>query len=425
MVAEWAAPRHSRPPSSTLILAGACAIVAALLVVNGFVTRLIVDHSRPPIPGTAAGQTSLLHDLAGISFGTRDIAFPEYVNHRGPTLDRSALRELYDPADAAVLVFNPRWRGGLVTNQRTEFDELVRMCRQSVTSHPGAYLRHRVAVLSALFHTSGIDSPFHEGIDPNDLGLRFRETPIHAATVDVLHRSERIFFRGWLYLLIALALLATGTRRTYMPSSLTALSGVLYVLPYAVISSGCVIASGALVRKSVLLQDAKVEAGAFVSDSVLCKNSLISKGATVTGFSVIGEGAKVLKNASAHSVKLDPLKDYFASAGKSMGYLLESGVMQSLKDSPLSPQDCSKIGSALASFSMKIGVCCDIHPASVNAKAALMSGISTAGGAIWDFGTGFDSLCSFGGVYCNLDLTVMAQYSGDTIDITFYSSDGI
>jgi hypothetical protein len=238
LVAELMRARRLEAIRAHRLALTSIALFATLLGLNLAINRLIVNSPGPHVPGTAPLQIALDHDLAGISVRTRQLMYPQSVVQPEPRLDLATLDSLYDPADVNVLVFDPRFADRLVTYDQAAFGELVDAWQDAVRSHPAAYLAHRIAVLGTMFDLAAVHYPFHEGISPNDLGLRFVTTPLYETVIRLLHDSEWFFFRGWIFLLGALALAASGLRRRRWASTAIAMSGIAYVVPYAVISSG-------------------------------------------------------------------------------------------------------------------------------------------------------------------------------------------
>jgi hypothetical protein len=235
---EWVAAR-GRWLSSRAVVAASVAVTIAMVVLNSAVARMIVNNPRPPIPGTTPLQYSMIHDLAGISVRIRELRLPDYLLRAQPALDMATLDELYTAADVNTLVFDPRWDNDVfVAHDQSSFDELAQVWWQAVRAHPRAYLGHRAGVVRSILQVDGVDTPFVSGIHENDLGLRFEPSRLNTVVVRLLRRSEPIVFKGSAFLAVAIVLIVTGVRRHFVASVVLCSSGVLYILPYAVISSG-------------------------------------------------------------------------------------------------------------------------------------------------------------------------------------------
>ena len=213
-------------------------LTLTLFVTSRAMNRAIVTSMPPDVPETAL-QFSMLHDLEGISVRIGQVRFPVYVRRTRPEITMGALHRMYDPADVNRFVFNDYWEtNSFNTWNRNEFDELVRYWWESVTTYPTAYLGHRSQVLATMFQIRGIHYPFQEGFANNDLGLHFQPTLFYLYVVAFLNRTKEVFFRGWVFLGIALTIMSYGWFRGRWISATVCASGVLYVLPYVVVSCG-------------------------------------------------------------------------------------------------------------------------------------------------------------------------------------------
>jgi hypothetical protein len=150
-----------------------------------------------------------------------------------------SLRQIYDTADANPFFYNGPWpNSALITHNAADFVELIEVWGRAVVVHPGAYLRHRAEVLSTIFQTRGVYYPFHTGIDPNELGLTFPERPLYRRVTTWLYDTRGVFFRGWLFAVVAALLVVFGVWRRRWATVAVCSSGLLYASSYAVITSG-------------------------------------------------------------------------------------------------------------------------------------------------------------------------------------------
>ncbi len=199
---------------------------------------------------------------------------------------------------------------------------------------------HRSVGARATIALTRVDDPSAFGVvpcDPDGRVIAFVEKPkredaptdwinagtyvldpsvIRAIPADTRISIERIVFpelvaEGTLYAVHADdPWIDAGIPSTYLQANLDAIAGsnsssAGIVHPSARVSAGaiversvlgarCVIGRGAVVRRSVLLDDAVVEAGAIVEDSILGEGARIGEGAVLRGLSVVGDGAVVL-----------------------------------------------------------------------------------------------------------------------------------
>lgn len=218
-------------------------IVTSMLVIGGFMLSLRVFNrvvTEPgPNPARRSLQFALLHDLAGIAAATGDMRFPSRVRRSVPDLDISEIRRLYHPADVTRLVYdNKQDASAFVTTDPAEFNELVRVWAGAISAHPGAYLRRRADALAAVLQIPEVFYPFHVGIDANNLGVEFAPRPLYDRALHWLRVTSGVTFRGWVYCLVGLMIVIAGVRRGRWGSVAVGVSGLLYVAPYTVISTG-------------------------------------------------------------------------------------------------------------------------------------------------------------------------------------------
>jgi hypothetical protein len=184
-------------------------------------------------------QVSMIHDLAAISVRTGRLELPAYTRQTQPEVTLDRLREFYDASDVDGLVWNPYWKTNfLISESRADSRDLLWFWLRTVTAHPVAYLSHRAQVLLTILQMRGIKHPFHQGIDPNDLGVSFKPSLSYAWVISVVDASKDVFFRGWLYFSIASVVVAFGLDRRRMAASLVCASGMLYVMAYGLFSTG-------------------------------------------------------------------------------------------------------------------------------------------------------------------------------------------
>jgi hypothetical protein len=115
---------------------------------------------------------------------------------------------------------------------------------RTVLSEPRAYLNHRWNVFREQF-AIGIDRvcyPLHVGHDSKEVGFEFSPMPLYRP---VLRLSALVaygtpLFRGWVYLLLASAVLLVALR-VGRPAPVVVLtgSGLLYGLGYLAVGSAC------------------------------------------------------------------------------------------------------------------------------------------------------------------------------------------
>jgi hypothetical protein len=234
-----AALRAAGRPSPTLVtlVAGTLVGSAGFLGSSVAADRALAASRGDAVP--SAVQYSMVHDLAGVAVRTGELRLPAYLRRVRPEITLDALRETYDPADTNRLIYAVRWPPDtFYTATRSDVRELARCWIGAIAARPWAYVRHRAGVLATLFQVQGVYDPFPMGISPNTFGLEFRPTPLYLSVAGALYRTRGVFFRGWIALAIAATLVVLGWRRRRWSAAAVAASGLLYVAPYAVLSSG-------------------------------------------------------------------------------------------------------------------------------------------------------------------------------------------
>lgn len=241
LVVLWA-ESSSRPlPRRRRLVALALAGALGVYAVSRLTSSLVV------IPGSSTSaafrwslSSSLTHDLAGLASDTGDQRFPDYVWRRAPDLTLMGLRAVYSVEDVNRLVYGPRWSADNVwfTRSSDEFLELVRVWAGAVVAHPGAYLSRRLAVILSILQVRDVFYPFHTGIQPNNMGLKFEPSPLYVNVTSWIYKTRGLFFRGWAFALVAVVLVAAGLRRHCWSAAAVCASGLLYVSTYSVITTG-------------------------------------------------------------------------------------------------------------------------------------------------------------------------------------------
>jgi hypothetical protein len=215
----------------------AAALFAVLLALVHAFDRAVITRGSGSYGRSL--QFAMFHDLAGIATTTGDLRLPPHVYRNLPQVNLDVIRQAYDAADVNLLIYNRAWAStAFLTADRGEFLELVHVWAGAVRDHPAAYVRRRLQAVAAGFQVRGVHYPFHTGIDPNDLGLHFGGPPEYWRLVAWLDATKGVFFRGWVFLCAAVATIWIGARRRCWSAVAVAASGVCYVIPYAVITTG-------------------------------------------------------------------------------------------------------------------------------------------------------------------------------------------
>jgi hypothetical protein len=221
--------------SKTLVISGI--VLAGLLAALTLFNRAAIGGAH--LAYTRPLQFSLFHDLAGIAASTDDLRLPSRVHRTLPWVTLDTIKKAYDPADVNLLIYNDAWdSSAFLTEDSSEFNELVHVWTGAIRAHPLAYAKRRISVLGAAFQVNRQYNSFHQGIHPNNFGLTFVRRPLNTWVVEWLNYTQGVFFRGWVFLLVAMTVVVAGVRRRSWASVAVSASGLLYVAPYAVITTG-------------------------------------------------------------------------------------------------------------------------------------------------------------------------------------------
>jgi hypothetical protein len=196
-------------------------------MVDGWLTR---SHPVPP-----PEQALFIHDLVGLTGASGKLYVPDYILRQPEARSINWLLRLWYPHSLAPLFFEP---GNLqLTSDPEQLATLRSAWLRAIADHPGIYFRHRLFMFEYLLgaNTPLVHYPFHDGMVKNDLGFSFRRTPLNQIAMSALHAVQNtLFFRGWAYLVAALALGVGGllARRLDAIGAALLASAFGYALPY-------------------------------------------------------------------------------------------------------------------------------------------------------------------------------------------------
>jgi len=237
-VALWHGVDRPGAQSFRRLLLPAALMVIGLMASTALFNRVSITSGKGSF--TRSLQFSFFHDLAGLAVETGDLRLPSHVYRALPAMDLATIRKAYDPANVNLLIYNGAWPpSAFLTPDPEEFKEVVAVWWRAIRAHPAAYLKRRLDSLAAVFGFIGtVYYPFHTGLDPNDMGLDFGEMPAYRPVVGALEATKGIFFRGWVFVLTAVTIVIAGIRKRRWDAAAVAASGLFYVAPYLVITTG-------------------------------------------------------------------------------------------------------------------------------------------------------------------------------------------
>jgi hypothetical protein len=192
-------------------------------------------------------QTNFVHDLAGISRATGETLFPESFLVEYPTADENRLRDAWNAESSDPITFGV-WV--MPTGNAKVVSDLRRAWLGAVVHHPLTWLGMRGRMMRALLGIGGpVRYPYHRdewrdadaAVAKNQpLGVTWSRSRVHALLVAALDGglANSFCFRGWLYLLAAIALAIFGARSRRLDAISIAMiaSLLLYVAPLFLIA---------------------------------------------------------------------------------------------------------------------------------------------------------------------------------------------
>lgn len=190
--------------------------------------------------------------------------------------------------------------------------------------------------------------------------------------------------------------------------------------PFAVLDDGCQVGSGARIRESVLLPCSYAGDRSSLTGALLCHGASVRRGASLFEGASVGAESTVGENATIRpGVKVWPEKQVEAGtllsdhlrAGRGTPTLFDDTGVTGETGVELTPELCARFGAAVGSLSRgeRIAVGCSHDRAAAAFRLALISGILSTGGQVWDFGLcvepQFDFFVNFGHLHTGVYLS--------------------
>lgn len=169
----------------------------------------------------------------------------------------------------------------------------------------------------------------------------------------------------------------------------------------AAIEAGSVIGDGVFIGRGAKIHGSIILDGAYIGEKVTCNEAVICKGARLLSSSAVFEGGVVGENAligensvvqsgvkiwTGKELERDSTASYDIKYGTAHLLSIDDDGVCGETNGEITPQVASVLGSALCSAGKKIAVG---RTAGAPAKAlcfALVSGIMSSGGEVWDLG---------------------------------------
>jgi hypothetical protein len=227
----------------SLVGVTAILLVVSFLPIYVFQSFRLTTFERLPRP-TPDGV--MIFDLIGTSHFARNQLLPSSVVNYYPSFDIGDLDGIYFPQHAQLSFAG---LGGdkpglkLLHLDHVSHEEIWRAWKDAVQHYPLAYLRHRLSVTVQLviFRTPTVFYLTHNGVDPNDLGVQFRETRWTRSALRLVNMGGgTLFARVWVYYLFgALLLLILWVKKPVLWQIPTLIlgSGFLYVVLFIPVAS--------------------------------------------------------------------------------------------------------------------------------------------------------------------------------------------
>ena len=171
--------------------------------------------------------------------------------------------------------------------------------------------------------------------------------------------------------------------------------------PFAVLDDGCHVGHNAKIRGSVLLPSAYAGDRSSMTGALVCHGASVRRGASLFEGVVLGAGSVVGEYASVSpDVRIWPDKKVESNccqrenlhSGHQQLFQFDENGLTGETGVELTPEFCARLGAAIGSLARgeKVAVGCSHDKAASVMKMALVSGILSAGGLVWDFGTCID-----------------------------------
>lgn len=238
-------------------ISSAIFIICLLVALNFFTYQILKTERKFP------AQSVQLYDLAGISLESGIDPFPDYIkNNKAHNLD--SILSTYSKTfkihgNAGLLIINSIGYIAPIqlTEDASEISNLNSSWIKAIFSQPLAYLKHRFNLFNFLMSERHYTYEVPQShTDRNNL-LRFYEIPYESEPnnlplsklsillirTKLLYLEKTFIYSGWLWLsLLSLIFLYSLIRKQKVLENILALqlsiSGILYILPYFVISPG-------------------------------------------------------------------------------------------------------------------------------------------------------------------------------------------
>jgi hypothetical protein len=225
------------------VLAGGVAIAALFMLLDGWLS-LALCHGQK-LPPT---QSNFLHDLVGISQATGEKVLPPSLSRVYPNLTEEQLRTQYMRESSEPILFTAH---AMPTPDRAFVSDLRHAWLHAVAHHPSLWLAQRWTMMARQLGISSAEVwyPYHDDVkekldaarpDNVSLGVHWHPSRFHTWLFSLMERGlkDSILFRGWIYLLVAIAALVWAARKRRLDTLAIALGAsiFLYVMPLFVIA---------------------------------------------------------------------------------------------------------------------------------------------------------------------------------------------
>lgn len=211
------------------------------------------------------------------------------------------------------------------------------------------------------------------------------------------------------------------------------------IAPGAVIDSGSVLCDdvtvcrGAKIHGSILLEGAYVGERATVNEAVLCESARVLASASVFEGGIVGKNAVIGENAVVENgVKIwagkhlddNTTASYDVKYGNARQLCIDDEGVCGETNGEITPQIASMLGASLGTVGQKIGIGFkDTAPARALAYAVI-SGILSAGGEVWNLGESTETELDFALRTASLDLGCFVD-AGVVTKLKIFSENGL
>lgn len=203
----------------------------------------------------------------------------------------------------------------------------------------------------------------------------------------------------------------------------------------SVLDDGCNIGENAQIKNSVVLSGAYIGKNSELSGALVCAGASIGEetrlfeGAVIGSRTTVGKGTEIANNVRVwpekHIGSDIRLTENVKWGDMRLGIFGDDGVCGEC-GVDVTPELCTSVGRALvAAAGNNIAIADDGKVASLAYKKALVSGVQTAGGQVFDLSDTWKALLAWSTAYLKLDAGIYVHSDKSEVILSVYGADGL